>query len=273
MRKKTLLLLFVMGWIYGFGQVPKLPTYALTPNAASFIRFGDIPVSLYTGTPDISIPLYTLQSGKLSLPISLSYHSGGVKSDEHPGWVGLGWTLQAGGVITRTKHDMIDEYDAPSSSLAQAGYYYKHSLTDENLGGKNTEGDFWLMMQTFGAAAYDTEPDEFNFYFEGYSGCFMLDSSGNWQVRCNRPLKVQMNGFVNIPSTGDVNTIAASHTITGFTLTTEDGIQYVFGEGAVDFSIDIAHQRSSEWEATAWHLKKIIHPNEDMIEFNYVRGD
>jgi hypothetical protein len=31
--------------------VPKSPTEGLSPNARSFQRYGDIPVSLYTGTP------------------------------------------------------------------------------------------------------------------------------------------------------------------------------------------------------------------------------
>jgi len=49
-----------------------------TPNAAAFGKYSDIPVSLHTGVPNISIPIYTIQEGPLSLPISLSYHSSGI---------------------------------------------------------------------------------------------------------------------------------------------------------------------------------------------------
>ena len=43
-----------------------------SPTAASLGKYGDIPVNLYTGTPNISIPLYSGNSRKLSLPGKLS---------------------------------------------------------------------------------------------------------------------------------------------------------------------------------------------------------
>lgn len=54
----------------------KTPT---SPVAASFNIYGEIPVSKYTGIPDISIPLYTIDLGNFQIPISLSYHPAGVR--------------------------------------------------------------------------------------------------------------------------------------------------------------------------------------------------
>jgi len=59
-----------------------------TPNAASLGKYVDIPVGYHTGVPNISIPIYTVQEGELSLPISLSYHSSGIKVNEVASWVG-----------------------------------------------------------------------------------------------------------------------------------------------------------------------------------------
>src|SRR5579859_4591507 len=73
-----------------------------SPTAASLGKYGDIPVSYNTGVPNISIPIYTVQSGGLKLPIGLSYHASGLKVQENASWVGAGWSLNAGGVITRT---------------------------------------------------------------------------------------------------------------------------------------------------------------------------
>lgn len=85
-------------------------------TAASLGKFGDIPVSLYTGTPNISIPLHEVNSRSLSIPLSMSYHASGIKVEEIAGWVGLGWALDTGGVITRTIRGIPDEFPL--------GYYH-----------------------------------------------------------------------------------------------------------------------------------------------------
>ena len=71
-------------------QVGSLRVGMPSPTAASLGKFGDIPVSLYTGTPNINIPLYEVRGRVLSLPITLSYQASGIKVDEIPGWVGMG---------------------------------------------------------------------------------------------------------------------------------------------------------------------------------------
>ncbi|MDR0863947.1 MAG: hypothetical protein LBO74_03325 [Candidatus Symbiothrix sp.] len=43
-----------------------------TPNVASLGVFGQIPVSLYTGVPQIDIPLYTLEENGITIPIALT---------------------------------------------------------------------------------------------------------------------------------------------------------------------------------------------------------
>jgi hypothetical protein len=83
-----------------------------SPTAASLAQYGAIPVNLNTGVPAINIPLATVQGRSLSVPISLSYHASGIKVDQYGSWVGLGWSLNAGGVITRSKVGGRDERQA-----------------------------------------------------------------------------------------------------------------------------------------------------------------
>lgn len=71
-----------------------------SPEAAAFDRIKDIPVNLYRGTLDFSIPLYTITDGDLSLPMSLDYQGSAIRVDQEATWVGLNWLLNVGGIIT-----------------------------------------------------------------------------------------------------------------------------------------------------------------------------
>src|SRR5205085_12228803 len=79
-----------------------------SPNAAALGKFGDIPVSPYTGSTDVTIPIYTIQARGVSVPVNLSYHTGGIRLSEESGWVGLGWALSAGGMVSRSINDKDD---------------------------------------------------------------------------------------------------------------------------------------------------------------------
>lgn len=50
-----------------------------SPEAASIGKFGNVPVSYFTGVPGVSIPVYEINIGKTRLPISLDYQAGGIK--------------------------------------------------------------------------------------------------------------------------------------------------------------------------------------------------
>jgi len=263
-------------------QIPQNPTSALSPNAANLGLYGDIPVSLYTGTPEISIPLYELQIYDFTLPISLNYHAAGVQVDQRPSWVGMGWSLFAGGVITRKQNgNYIDEYNNTKfyDYGTKVGYYFNHNaLNITNWNNRN-----YLRSKAQENIQKDYAPDEFTFNFAGYVGKFYLDHNGNWVVQSNKPLKVEFNGqFPNVPL--QVNSKGSSPYFGGFTITTENGIKYVFGNtpNAVDFSIDFFgqseffHSRGHSnkgWIATAWYLTRITLPNNETINFNYERKE
>src|SRR5580658_6627908 len=72
-----------------------------SPNAQGFQSYDDNPVALYTGLPSVAIPIYIVKCGTLTVPISLSYNSNGFFPLQDAGWVGLGWTLNAGGAVSR----------------------------------------------------------------------------------------------------------------------------------------------------------------------------
>ena len=73
-----------------------------SPNSASLGKYGGVEIGRVSGTISHSLPLYTLSSYQLQVPVSLSYSSNGLRVDEISSRVGTGWNLNAGGVITRT---------------------------------------------------------------------------------------------------------------------------------------------------------------------------
>lgn len=93
------------------------PAQVFSPEAAGLGKYGQVPVNYFNGLPEITIPLTTFKAKGYELPIYLSYHASGNKTDSHPGWVGLGWTLHAGGVINRIVKGYKDE-------KSEAEFYY-----------------------------------------------------------------------------------------------------------------------------------------------------
>lgn len=136
------------------------------PEAASLAKYGEIPVNLYTGTPNIDIPLYQINSKELSVPISISYHASGFKVEEASSQVGLGWSLNAGGVITRTIKGGKDE--APSGNrLGYLGLNQTQlTCTDQTL------------VDEIATGGQDGDPDIFYFNFLGHSGSFNFEKDG-----------------------------------------------------------------------------------------------
>lgn len=272
MRIKNILYMLLLLPFATAAQISELegPTAGLSPTAKSFQRYGEIPVSLYTGTPDISIPLATMKSGNLTLPVELSYHSGGIKADDRPGPTGLGWTLIAGGAITREKYDLPDELD-------DRGFLYKHSYISSFDKNPALIKDMIYRDGGLAIADYDLQPDKFSFNFPGYSGFFIMDTEGEWHVVCSRPLKVEsytLASPISIPVCS-WNTIPAhnSKLIKTFVLVGEDGTRYEFGNDAIDLNIDVRRQNSATWEASAWYLKSITAPNGDAIHYYYDRKE
>ena len=75
-----------------------------SPESQELIKNINSSVELASGKATVSLPLYTLNAAHLQIPISIDYSSGGVKVDDISTDVGLGWSLNAGGKITRVIH-------------------------------------------------------------------------------------------------------------------------------------------------------------------------
>lgn len=282
-----------------YGQYQMPDNYTQSPNAASIGTFGKIPISQYTGTPDINIPIYDLQQKEINLPINLSYAASGVHPDQHPSWTGLNWNLNAGGTITRIVKDMPDEFDSKQTVLKRTPYLFGTTFTGVEKGGyyfwrshnaQTNWADSIRMGQIISSLEdmYDTEPDEYDFNFQGIHGKFFLSENGTWEVQSDENIKVifEDQNFLDVPeklkatSTKHVPIWCYRYTniksFGGFTLITDDGTKYIFGGNlsnnltdAIEYSISLHEQYSDHWTATAWNLTKIITPNGNTIDLTY----
>jgi hypothetical protein len=228
-----------------------------------------------SGTVDINIPLYTITCGKLTLPITLTYNTGGIKVSQRPSIVGLGWNLNCGGVITRIIRGNVDEY-APVSTLDipdeiggydvyngpiphDLTYFTNHGLLNrsdwnasgfanaiQTSSGYTFSGDLNNPTGYPQAANIDLAPDEYDFYLtNGISGSFFMDHNGQWQVRSNQAVKiveVDYGGMaVPPPNPTPIKQLSSPSSIYQIKLLDEEGNLYTFGHttdnpAAIEFS-------------------------------------
>jgi hypothetical protein len=140
-----------------------------SPQAAAFARYGEIPVDYSTGVPKIEIPLYNLKSGKLEVPISLSYHASGIKVNDFATPVGLGWVLNANGVIARTVFGQRDEDVTykPFKASSELSAMVNNAVTiNQQLNAEQELRSLYLN-------AYESQSDRYVYNFNGHSGVFL----------------------------------------------------------------------------------------------------
>ncbi|MEM6628386.1 MAG: RHS repeat domain-containing protein [Bacteroidota bacterium] len=174
------------------------------PNAAALGKYSDIPVSHFTGVTSISVPLYAVQEGPLGLPISLNYHASGLKVAETASWVGMGWSLNAGGMITRTVLGIPDE-----RTFGFANYGYRLKEREESY------VDPVQFMQDVATGLLDSEPDIFSFNFLGNAGKFYIDDRKTVHLIPEQDVRIDVNW--------------GREKISGFVVTTPNGVRYYFG--------------------------------------------
>lgn len=104
-QKTSLILLGLLFLLKLNAQQVALPP---APEAAAMKEYVDVPVNMYSGIPQMSIPIHAIQGREITVPITLSYHANGIRVAEEASWVGLGWNLSAGGMITREIRDNDD---------------------------------------------------------------------------------------------------------------------------------------------------------------------
>jgi hypothetical protein len=157
-----------------------------SPDAAILGRFGETPISYYTGTSEIAVPIYTIEDKEahFSLPITLRYHASGIKVEDQAGVAGLGWSLQAEGTIIHVvngKEDTLDEMAINDPGGYQglkntsiSGAYSQKTITCQVMSvGSDGIGDSLGPVNM--ASQGDGQPDIYIYNFADYSGKFYIN--------------------------------------------------------------------------------------------------
>ena len=215
-----------------FAQLLQPMWSAPSPEAASLGEYGAIPVSHFTGTPNVVVPLFELEAGSYRYPVELSYHLASVKPHSQPGVAGLGWML-TDACISRTVRGVCDEkMDADGTAHGYFAHRAKmHNITNaqfdiytqDSLTAWNPE-DVW----------FELSADEFSFSFNGHSGLFYLNPDGGWTVISDEDILVEFDPESDFLSVADSGIGIASATYNVLNLPTRiiescgDTVKYLY---------------------------------------------
>lgn len=255
-----------------------------SPEGMSSIKDIQSPVSYYTGTVNVSVPLYTINYRDIAVPISFNYQTSGIKVSDVPTYVGLGWRHSSGGKVTRVVKGWPDElpnkhnstplwfnwpYEAESTPMGTPEYYRK-IINRVKSGADNSSLGY-----------YDLEPDLFYFEIPGKAGMFVFDHDG---VAHTIPYQnvfidwVDRSYFRIVDDNGSVYTFGLNdskeNSETQLPIPIRSDYQddkYKNNPWRRDRSVEV-HDEFVEYTST-WWLDKIETVSGNSIEFSYQTGD
>ncbi len=241
---------------------PSLQSYTPpSPTAASIGKFGNVPVGTSTGIPGINIPIYEFQhpGTGLEVTVSLDYHAGGIRVDELPSPVGSGWSLMAGGVISRSMRGIYDEMNT-------GGFWNRGPLPANEFQGNSPYDISGRPYNNMAAHELDSQLDIFSYNFLGHSGKFVYGKDGNILLLQSDNIKVEK--FVGpLYSTTPIYTMLSK-----FVITDDRGLKYIFNDAEITNNHSIGTVAGVY--TSSWYLSKIQTPaGVDLVTFTYEDTD
>ncbi len=233
----------------GQGDFAKLTP--VTPEAAHLQKGVNLPVDISSGIPNISIPLFELRTGNISVPISISYHASGIKVNQLSSSVGLGWGLNAGGAISRNVRGLADEA-GPSGWMNNN---FTTHFANVTWNGSQSANDYMLDNSN------DFSQDDYSYNFLNYGGSFFFDSTKTIRNVMRDPLKLEF--LSSYPSKYRAKDFA--------------GFSYYFD--STDYSATTTYPSNGSNtglplpSVSSWRLTKIKYQNIDSVMMDYEKYD
>lgn len=276
---------FLIGLKSLYSQVDDISLMDVTspsPTAYELGKFGSDMPNMYTGSATVNIPLHTISFDGWNLPLSLSYDTSGIRANQDASEVGLGWVLNATGVITRivkTNNDLnLIESTTPLNNASPGYVFEQYSPLQffndfQNNGANGTTAEPLYQYGGLDTKKFDGEPDDFSYNFFGFSGGFVFGQIENGEIPIRQK---QENGVI----------ITFNQQNFSFTILTPTGFEGVFNikERSTNFgghsssggmfddsNVDLLaiQNRGNFRVTTAWYLSKITSPTGKEMFFNY----
>jgi hypothetical protein len=266
---------------FGQSNIPVIKS----PQAYAIEKFGNIPVSLNAGSVSYDVNLFSYEDiyNGNSYNIGLKYYGTGFVPAKKSNYVGLDWSLDIGGSISREVRGLPDDFfsDWPEKP-GLYGYLEgvkTSNKTNNDIYNQNYNqlpaGNGGIGIKT-GTYSFELEPDKFSFNFMGNSGYFFI---GNDMkpiiVSDNKNLKIDVSGISSKQPLNPIQTNGAQCKTnpTSIIITDEKGIKYYFGGNYenLEISYNLLPKNISEnpFVITSWNLFKIEYPNSNILEIKY----
>jgi RHS repeat-associated protein len=280
-------------------DLPKITTPS--PTVASLMKFEEVPVNNYTGIPDISIPLYSIgsMSKNININLALKYHPSSIAVKEVAGYTGLGWSLFAGGSISRVVRGIPDEmlhtggtsgnnkamvgiYHNNIGGIYRNDYYEAMGLLGTTMTPAQQEKVSKYMWYAFEKGIMDSDHDLYQINFMGQTGRFYIKMTSTGVLEVVK-LDNDNNLRIEFNYTFDNNQPTNKYNFTGFTIYDDHGYKYVFDvrEQTTETSVltnqtfRLTDSPSSNYTypmtfVSSYHLSKIYDNNQQpLVEFTF----
>nr|WP_315029416.1 hypothetical protein [uncultured Chryseobacterium sp.] len=265
---------------FGQNNIPVIKS----PQTYTIEKFGNIPVSMNTGSVAYDVNLFSYNDvyNGSKYDIGLRYYGTGFVPLKKSNYVGLDWSLDIGGSISREVRGLPDDFfsDSPKT-LGLYGYLEgvkTSNKTNNDIYTQNynlfPSGNGGIGIKT-GTYAFEIEPDKFSFNFMGNSGYFFI---GNDMkpiiISDNKNLKIDVSELsskqpLNSQLTNGSKCITKPTTVI---ITDEKGIKYYFGGNYENLEISynlLPQTVENRFTITTWNLYKIEYPNSNILEIKY----
>lgn len=266
MKKTYLVGLFLICLFFVNGQ--NTPNFQLSPNVSQINKLIDYPVNYNNGTTNISIPLYTINSGNISIPISIDYSSSGIKVNEESSNIGLGWSLTAGGVVSRQINGIIDDSQSDVGSKVCGGVMYAKVRLDSIVTVRDKDPLLFEAGYCIVDNNYDERLDNFSYSFPEGNGKFIFDQKSREFVESEKSLNI-IKYFTD-----------ANGTIISWDITSPNGVKYKFGKNNYYNNYELNNTRtypsftpdngrSTPIGVSAWYLNSVVDEKGNIVSFEY----